>query len=137
MRNISELFEFLSHCDKEILFTELNIHCDRLLKNNGTKSTQQFKFDLENLNTLYRLSDWYLDKELPRMIAEKDSNSEVDEIMTVEEAALYTKTTPAHIYNLILKGKLTAGDFSTVDKPGARKLIRIRKSEIDMFFSGK
>ncbi|MEI6060932.1 MAG: helix-turn-helix domain-containing protein [Bacteroidota bacterium] len=137
MRNISELFEFLSHCDKETLFTELNIHCDRLLKNKGTESTKLFKFDIENLNTLCRMSEWYLGNELSRMIEDKNSNSEKDEIMTVEETALYTKTTSAHIYNLVDKGKLKSADFSTIDKPGARKLIRIRKSEIDGFFNGK
>jgi len=89
MRNISELFEFLSHCDKEILFTELNIHCDRLLKNNGTKSTLQFKFDVENLNSRFRLSEWYLSVELPKMIEKKFPSNESNEILTVEGAALF------------------------------------------------
>jgi excisionase family DNA binding protein len=137
MRNISELFEFLNHCDKEALMNELNDHCDRLIQKNGTKSIRPFKLDIENLNGLFRLSEWYLEKELPKMIEEKFPKTDMDEIMTVEEAAIYMKATSAHVYNLVDNGKLKAGDFSAIDKPGARKLIRIRKSEIDRFFSGK
>ena len=137
MRNFFELFEFLSHCDKETLFVELKDHCDQLLKKNGTQSIKKFKIDIENLNTLFRISEWYHEKELPRMIEEMNSKSEGDEIFTVEEASLYMKSTPAHVYNLINKGKLKKADFSAVDKPGARKLSRIRKSVIDRFFDGK
>ena len=137
MRNISELFEFLSNCDKEKLFNELNDHCERLINKNGTQAIKQLKFDVENLNTLFRMLEWYFEKELPRMIDEKNPKSNEDEMMTVEEVALYTKSTPAHIYNLIDKGKLNAADFSAVDKPGARKLSRVRKSEVDRFFTGK
>ena len=137
MRNISELFEFISHCDKETLINELDTHCDRLLKNAGPKFTRQFKIDVENLNTLFRLSEWYLEKEIPRMIEEKNPKIFVDEIMTVEGAALYMKVTTAHVYNLVKKGKLKGCDVSAADKPGARESIRIRQSEIDRFLGEK
>ncbi len=55
MRNLSELFEFLSNCDKETLLNELTDHCDRIIQKNGTKSIRPFKLDVENLNTLFRL----------------------------------------------------------------------------------
>jgi hypothetical protein len=74
MRSITELFEFLNHCDKETLLKELNDHCDRLVQKNGIKSIRLFKIDVENLNALFRLSEWYLSEELPRMIDEKNPN---------------------------------------------------------------
>jgi hypothetical protein len=101
MRNISELFEFLSNCDKETIITELYDHCDRIIQKNGTKSERPFKFEVENLHTLFRLSEWYQEKELPRMIEEQNPKRKGDEIMTVEEVGLYMKITPATVYNLI------------------------------------
>jgi len=133
MRNISELFEFLSNCDKEKLVNELNEHSNRLIQKNGTKSIKPFKIDIENLSTLFRLSEWYLVDELPRMIAELNPKPVVDEIMTVEGTAQYMKITSATVYNLINKGKLKKIEISTVDKPGVRPAVRIRKSEIDRF----
>jgi excisionase family DNA binding protein len=70
------------------------------------------------------------------MIAEFNPKPLVDEIMTVEGAALYMKITPATVYNLINKGKLKKIEISTVDKPGVRPAVRIRKSEIDRFLDG-
>jgi hypothetical protein len=133
MRALSELFEFLSNCDKETIITELYDHCDRIIQKNGTKSIKPFKFDVENLNTLFRLSEWYLSEELPRLIEEKNPQREGDEIMTVEEVGLYLKVTPAMVYNIIKKGKLKTMGISTIDKPGGRELKRIRKSEVDRY----
>jgi hypothetical protein len=84
MRSISELFEFLSNCDKETIITELYDLRDHIIQKNGTKSERFFELDIENLNTLFRLSEWYLEKELPRMIEEKNPKKEGDEIMTIE-----------------------------------------------------
>jgi len=50
--------------------------------------------------------------------------------------ALYMKITPATVYNLINKGKLKKIEISTVNKPGARPAVRIRKSEIDRYLEG-
>ena len=137
MRNLSEMFEFLSNCDKETLMNELNDHCDRLVQKNGTKSERFYKVDVENLSTLFRLTEWYLESELPKMIEEKNPKSSADEIMTVEGAAVYMKVPPATVYNLINKGKLKKIEISTVDKPGVRPAIRIRKSEIEIYLDGK
>ena len=137
MRNLSEMFEFLSNCDKETLLNELNDHCDRLVQKNGTKSIRPLKIDIENLNTLFRLSEWYLESELPRMIEEKNPKSSADEIFTVEGVALYMKVTQATVYNLINKGKLKKIEISTVDKPGVRPAIRLRKSEVDRYLDGR
>lgn len=136
MRSLSELFEYLSNSTKESMLTELNDHCNRLVQMNGTKSIQLFKIDVENLHTLSRLSEWYLSEEQPRLIDELNPKPEVDEIMTVEGAALYMKITPATVYTLINKGKLKKIEISSVDKPGARPAIRIRKSEIDGYLGG-
>lgn len=57
--------------------------------------------------------------------------------MTDEGAALYMKITPATVYNLINKGKLKKIKISTVDKPGARPAVRIRKSEVDRYLDGR
>lgn len=137
MRALSELFEFLTNCDKETIITELYDHCDRIIQKNGTRSEEPFKFDVENLHTLFRLSEWYLEKELPRMIEEKNPKTGGDEIMTVEEVGLYLKVTPAMVYNLIKKGKLKTCGLSTIDKPGGRELKRIRKSEVDKYLDRK
>jgi excisionase family DNA binding protein len=133
MKSLSELFEFLKNCDKEALFNELNTHCDHLIQKNGTKSIRPFKIDVENLNTLFRLSEWFLEHELPRMIEDKFPSNESDEILTVEGAALYMKVTPAHVYKLLDKGKLKGCSISATDKPGVREVKRIRKSEVDRF----
>lgn len=82
MRSITELFEFLTNCNKETILIELTDHCDRLVQKNGTKSNKPFKIDVENLNTLFRLSEWYLSDELPKMMEEKNPNKGQDEIMT-------------------------------------------------------
>jgi excisionase family DNA binding protein len=137
MRSITELFEFLSNCNKETILAELNDHCNRLVQKNGTKSTRPFKIDIENLNTLFRMSEWYMSEELPKLIDELNPKPEVDELMTVEEVAQYLKVTQACVYNLIKKGKLKKIEISTVDKPGARPAIRIWKSEVDRFLDGK
>ena len=71
------------------------------------------------------------------MIAELNPKPVLDEIMTVVGVALYMKITPATVYNLISKGKLKKIEISTVDKPGVRPAVRIRKSEIDRFLDGK
>jgi len=104
MRSLSELFEYISNSTKETILTELSDHCDRLVQKNGTKSTRPFKMDVENLNTLFRLSEWYLDTELPKLIEEKNPNAGVDELMTVEEVSKYMKVTQAMVYNFIKKG---------------------------------
>jgi excisionase family DNA binding protein len=137
MRNLSEMFEFLSNCDKEALMNELTDHCSRIIQKNESKSIRPFKIDIENLSTLFRLTEWYMETELPRMIEEKTPKSSVDEIMTVEEVALYMKVTQATVYNLINKGKLKKIEISTVDKPGVRPAIRIRKSEVDRYLDGR
>jgi hypothetical protein len=112
----------------------LNDHCDRLIQKNGTKSIRPFRIDVENLNTLFRLSEWYSEKELPRLIEEKNPNQEIDEVLTVEQVANYTKLTPAMIYKLIKTGKLKKIGVSGVDKPGARESKRVWKSEVDKYF---
>jgi excisionase family DNA binding protein len=137
MRSLSELFEYLSNSTKETILTELTDHCDRLVQKNGTKSIRPFKLDVENLNTLFRLSEWFLSEELPRLIEGKNPKREGDEIMTVEDAALYMKITSATVYNLINKGKVKKIEISTVDKPGVRPAIRIRKSEVDRYLDGR
>jgi hypothetical protein len=55
------------------------------------KSIIPYKIDTENLNTLFRLSEWYLLEELPKMIEEKNPNAGVDVLMTVEDVSKYMK----------------------------------------------
>ena len=133
MRSLSELFEYLSNSTKESILSELTDHCDRLVQKNGTKSTTPFKLDVENLNILFRLSEWCLSEELPIMIQEKNPNKGQDEILTVEEVSKYMKVTLAMVYTLVKKGKLKKCGVSSVDKPGARESIRVWKSEVDRF----
>jgi hypothetical protein len=46
-------------------------------------------------------------------------------------------TTTQTIYKLIKKGKLDKVEISTVDKPGARPAVRIRKSDIEKYLKGE
>jgi excisionase family DNA binding protein len=101
------------------------------------KSIIPYKIDTENLNTLFRLSEWYLLEELPKMIEEKNPNAGVDVLMTVEDVSKYMKVTQAFVYNLIKTGKLKKVGISSVDKPGARPSIRIRKLEVDRYLDGR
>ena len=71
------------------------------------------------------------------MIEEKNPKKEGNEIMTVDGAAQYMKITPAIVYNLLKKGKIRKREISTVDKPGARPIVRVGKSDIDNYLDGK
>jgi hypothetical protein len=88
MKSLSELFEYLSNSTKETIITELTDHCDRLVQKNGKKSITPFKIEVENLKTLFRLSEWYSEKELPRMIEGKTPNQGEDKVMTVEQISV-------------------------------------------------
>jgi excisionase family DNA binding protein len=49
------------------------------------------------------------------------------------EAAKYLTATTQTIYKLIKKGKLDKVEISTVDKPGTRPAVRIRKFDIEKY----
>jgi excisionase family DNA binding protein len=137
MRNLSELFDYLTNCENETILKEIKIHCERLIRQEGPKAVMRFKLEIEKLNTLLRLSEWYLTEEFRSDIKESVKEPEGDEILTVKEAAKYLTTTTQTIYKLIKKGKLEKIEISTVDKPGARPAVRIRKSDIEKYLSGK
>ena len=126
MRALSELFEFLSHCDNPTLLEEIREHGRRIADTNSRfQSEIVFRFDLEKLNTLLRLSEYYLSVELPRIIKEQEKQSNPDE--------LYLKVTTQTVYTLLSKGKLKRVEISTVDRPGVRPAVRIRKMELERF----
>jgi excisionase family DNA binding protein len=137
MRNLSELFEYLTNCENETILKEIKIHSERLIRQEGSKSAAKFKLEVEKLNTLLRLAEWYLTEEFRSDLKENVLEPEGDEIMTVKEAAKYLTTTTQTIYKLIKKGKLVKVEISTVDKPGARPAVRIRKSDIEKYLRGK
>jgi len=93
MRIISELFEFLSNCENETILKEVRIQGERLIRQEGSKAATILKLDIEKLNTLLRLSEWFLTEEFHSALKEFVPEPEVDEIMTVKEAAKYLKTT--------------------------------------------
>ena len=134
MRALSELFEFLSHCDNSTLLDEIREHGRRITDTNSRfQSETVFRFDLEKLNTLLRLSEYYLSVELPRILKEQEKQSNPDELLTVEETARYLKVTTQTVYTLLNKGKLKRVEISTVDRPGVRPAVRIRKIELERF----
>jgi DNA invertase Pin-like site-specific DNA recombinase len=137
MRNLSELFEYLTNCENETILKEIKIHGERLIRQEGSKAITKFKLDIEKLNTMLRLFEWYLTEEFHSDMKELVLKPEGDEIMTVNENASYLKTTTQTIYSLINKGKLDKMEISTEDKPGARPAVRIKRSEIDRFLEGK
>ena len=134
MKNLSEMFEFLNNCENETLLKELKKHGERLINTDRITASTRFKLGIEKLNTLQRLSEWYLSEEFNK---EKYVEKPVcDDILTVEETARYLKTTTQTIYSLVNKGKLDKCEISTVDKPGARPIIRIKKSDVDDYLNG-
>ena len=96
-----------------------------------------FRFDIERLNTLNRISEWFIEKEFPKLIGEKKPQSNPNEILTIEEVALMLKRTPQTIYKLIKKGKLQKVEISTIDKPGVTPKIRVRRGEVERWLDGK
>jgi len=137
MRNLSELFEYLSNCENETILKEIRIHGERVIREHGVKSAPRLKLDIEKLNTLLRLSEWYLAEEFQSDMKELVKEPEGDDIMTVKEAASYLKTTTQTIYDLVNKGKLDKMEISTVDKPNARASLRIRKKDIDTLVNSR
>jgi excisionase family DNA binding protein len=137
MRNLSELFEYLTNCENETILKEIKIHGERLIRQDGSKAVIRFKLEIEKLSTLLRLSEWYLTEEFRSDIKESVKEPEGDEIMTVKEAAKYLTTTTQTIYKLIKKEKLDKVEISTVDKPGSRPALRIRKSDIEKYLRGE
>ena len=135
MKNLSEMFEFLKNCENETILKELKNHCQKLNHDYGENASIKFKLDIEKISTLQGFSEWCLTEEFK--IDEIKEKTTMDDIMTVEETAKYLKTTTQTIYTLVNKGKLDKCEISTVDKPGARPLIRIRRTDIEDFLSGK
>jgi hypothetical protein len=134
MRALSELFEFLSHCDYPTILDEIREHGRRITDANSRfQSETVLRFDLEKLNTLLRLSEYYLSVEFPRILKEQEKQSNPDELLTVEETALFLKVTTQTVYTLLKKGKLKRVEISTVDRPGVRPVVRIRKMELERF----
>ena len=137
MRALSELFEFLSHCDNTILLDEIREHGRRITDTNSRfQSETVFRFDLEKLNTLLRLSEYYLSIELPRILKEQEKQSNPDELLTVKEVARFLKVSTVTVYGLLKKGLLKKIEISTVSKPGNISKVRVRKLELERFLEG-
>ncbi len=134
MKNLSEVFEFLKNCEDGTILIEIKNHCQRLNREQGVNAPIKFKLDIEKIKTLQGLSEWCLNEEFKNEVIERKPT--VDDILTVEETAKYLKTTTQTIYTLINKGKLNKCEISTVDKPGARPIIRIRRTDIDSYLNG-
>jgi len=107
MRNLSELFEYLTNCENETILKEIRIHGERVIRQQGVKSASRLKLDIEKLNTLLRLSEWYLAEEFQSHIKELVKEPEGDEIMTVKEAAAYLKQLHRRFMTLSIKENLT------------------------------
>lgn len=112
-------------------------HCTRLIDSKNNKPEILFRFDLERLNTLNRISEWFIEKEFPKMMNEKKPLMDPNEILTVEEIALMLKLTPQTIYKLIRKVKLLKVEILTIDKPGVTPKIRGRRGEVERWLDGR
>ena len=123
MRNISEFFEFLSNCNHQTIVDEIREHCNRIIDTKNNKPEILFRFDIERLNTLTRISEWFIEKKFPKMNQKNQSNP--DEILTVEKVAQILKVTPQTVYKLIKKGKIQKVEISTIDKTGVTPKIRV------------
>ena len=129
MRTLSELFEFIGHCDHETLLQEIRSHCHRVINDNEKESYIKIKVDVERLNTLFRLTEWYFQSKLPGLIDEVIPPPK-DELMTVKEVNRFIKMTTITVCSLIRKGKLKTSEISTTDRPFGKHKLRIWKSEV-------
>ena len=137
MKNFSEFFEFLSHCNHQTIIDELREHGNRILDTKKDNPDFLFRFDIERLNTLRRLSEWFIETEFPKMMGEKKPLTNPDEILTVEEVGKILKVTPQTVYKLIKKGKIQSVEISTIDKPGVKPKIRVRRGEVERWLDGR
>jgi excisionase family DNA binding protein len=135
MKNFIEMFEFLSNCDSKTMLAEIDEYAQYLLKQGKNDSEINFLTNIGKISELNRLAEWYFTNSFNELLYGKEKAE--DEIMTVEEAANYLKTTETTVYALLKKGKIRKIEISTVDKPGARPIVRIRKSDIDNYLNGK
>ena len=136
MKNLCEIFEYLSFCDSEAIVKEIRSYCNRLIENHGNKSEMVMKLDVERLNTFLRLAEFLQTSELPKILKEIQNQYNPDEILTVEEVAKILKVTPSTVYTLVKKGKMRKVEISTVDKPGVNPKIRIRRKDVEGFLEG-
>ena len=97
MKNFSEFFEFLSHCTHQTIVDELREHGNRILDTKKDKPDIIFRFDIERLSTLHRLSEWFIETEFPKMMGERKPQTNPDEILTVEEVGKILKIGRAHV----------------------------------------
>ena len=135
MKNFIEMFEFLSNCDSKTMLVEIDEYAQYLLKQGKNDSEINFLTNIGRIKELNRLTKWYFTARFNELLNGKEK--EEDEIMTVEGAANYLKTTDTTVYALLKKGKIRKREISTVDKPGARPIVRVRKSDIDNYLNGK
>ena len=136
MKNFSEFFEFLSHCNHQTIIDELREHGNRILDTKKDNPDILFRFDIERLNTLNRLSEWFIETEFSKMMGERKPQTNPDEILTVEEVAQIIKFTEQTVYKLIKKGKLQSVEISTIDKPGVKPKIRVKRGEVERWLDG-
>ncbi|MGA3014089.1 MAG: helix-turn-helix domain-containing protein [Bacteroidales bacterium] len=135
MKNFIEMFEFLSNCDSKTMLVEINEYAQYLLKQCKNDAEINFLTNIGKVIELNRLTEWYCTNRFNELLYGKEKSEDV--IMTVEGAADYLKTTDTTVYALLKKGKIRKIEISTVDKPGARPIVRIRKSDIDNYLNGK
>lgn len=135
MKNFIEMFEFLSNCDSKTMLAEIDEYAQYLLKQGKNDSEINFLTNIGKISELNRLAEWYFTNSFNELLYGKEKAE--DEIMTVEEAADYLKTTETTVYALLKKGKIRKIEISTVDKPGARPIVRIRKSDINNYLNCK
>ena len=135
MKNFIEMFEFLSNCDSKTMLAEIDEYAQYLLKQGKNDSEINFLTNIGKISELNRLAEWYFTNSFNELLYGKEKAE--DGIMTVEEAADYLKTTETTVYALLKKGKIRKIEISTVDKPGARPIVRIRKSDINNYLNCK
>ena len=58
MKNLCEIFEYLSFCDSEAIVKEIRLYCKRIIENHGNKSEMVLKLDVERLNTFFGLAEF-------------------------------------------------------------------------------
>jgi hypothetical protein len=115
----------------------LKEHGNRILDTKKDNSDILFRFDIERINTLTRMSEWFIDSGFPKMMGERKPQTNPDGTLTVEDVGKILKGTPQTVYKLIKKGKFQAVEISTIDKPGLKPKSRVRRGEVERWLDGR
>jgi excisionase family DNA binding protein len=128
MKDLKELFEFLSGLSDEEITNLIDKYAKDLVKRNGVGADIPFKSDIRKLDNLKHLIEWVFRDKLPGMIKEKVN--EPDKLLTVKEVAERLGVTEPTVYSYIKRGLLRS---VRMGESAGRQMIRIDVESLNVF----